>query len=336
MAELIRWGIIGTGTIARKFAEGLAFARGAELRAVGSRTRDTAEAFGERYQIPNRHESYESLAADPEVDVVYIATPHPWHKENSMLCLRAGKAVLCEKPFTVNQEEALELVACARAEKRFLMEAMWTRFLPVIGEVRRLVQSGAIGRPVLMRGDFGFYGDYEEDKSAFLPELAGGALLDVGIYPISLASMIFGSSPSDIISAASLGRLGTDELNVVTLVYPQGEMAITSSAIRLETPQDAVITGEKGSIHIHAPFWCAEKITVSLEGKEPEVIEMPLQGNGYNYEAEAVMEALLADELESPLMPLDESIALMGILDKARKQWGLRYPMERGEWNNRV
>lgn len=328
MADMIRWGIIGTGTIARKFAEGLPFAKGAELRAVGSRSRETAEAFGERYQVPNRHESYEALAADPEVDAVYIATPHPMHKANSMLCLQAGKAVLCEKPFTVNEREARELVACARAEKQFLMEAMWTRFLPVIVEVRRIVESGVIGRPILLRGDFGFYGDYEEDKSAFVPELAGGALLDVGIYPISLASMIFGDKPSKIVSAATLGKLGTDELNAVTLVYPGGEMAITSSAIRLETPQDAVISGEKGSIHIHAPFWCAEKITLAIEGKEPEVIEMPLKGNGYNYEAEAVIEALRAGELESPVMPLDESIALMGIMDEARKQWGLRYPME--------
>lgn len=328
MMDVIRWGIIGTGTIAGKFAEGLKFAAGARLHAVGSRTRAAAEAFGHRHEVPRCHDSYESLAADPEVDVVYIATPHPMHKGNAMLCLKNGKAVLCEKPFTVNQGEAEELVACARAEKRFLMEAMWTRFLPVIGEVRRLLQSGAIGTPRLMRGDFGFYGDYEEDKSAFIPELAGGALLDVGIYPISLAAMIFGDKPEQIVSAARLGKFGTDELNAVTLVYPGGEMAITSSAIRLETPQDAVITGDKGSIHLHAPFWCAEKITLHVDGQEPEEIEMPLHGNGYNYEAEAVMEALRAGALESPLMPLDESIALMGILDTARKQWGLRYPME--------
>lgn len=328
MTDSIRWGILGTGTIARKFAEGLRFAKGAELRAVGSRSMETAVQFAEQYQVPNRHACYESLAADPEVDVVYIATPHPMHKDNSMLCLKAGKAVLCEKPFTVNRDEAEALADCAREAKCFLMEAMWTRFLPVICEVRRLLQEGVIGQVRLIRGDFGFWGDYEEDKSAFLPELAGGALLDVGIYPLSLAAMVFGAYPAKVLSAATFGKYGTDELNAVTLVYPDGGLALVSSAIRLETPQDAVITGDKGSIHIHAPFWCAEKITVSTNGKTPEVIEMPLHGNGYNYEAEAVMEAMREGRLESPVMPLDESIALVALMDQIRAQWKLRYPVE--------
>ncbi|HNZ48654.1 MAG TPA: Gfo/Idh/MocA family oxidoreductase [Candidatus Hydrogenedentes bacterium] len=328
MTDSIRWGILGTGTIARKFAEGLRFAKGAELRAVGSRSMETAVQFAEQYQVPNRHACYESLAADPEVDVVYIATPHPMHKNNSMLCLNAGKAVLCEKPFTVNREEAEALADCARETGRFLMEAMWTRFIPVICEVRRLLREGVLGQVRLIRGDFGFCGDYEEDKSAFLPELAGGALLDVGIYPLSLASMVFGAYPAKVLSAATFGKYGTDELNAVTLVYPDGGLALVSSAIRLETPQDAVITGDKGSIHIHAPFWCAEKITVSVGGSAPEVIEMPLYGNGYNYEAEAVMEAMREGRLESPVMPLYESIALVALMDEIRAQWKLRYPVE--------
>lgn len=328
MTDTIRWGILGTGNIAHQFAEGLKSARGAALHAVGSRTQSKADAFGETFAIPRRYASYEALAADPEVDVVYVATPHPMHKDNSILCLEAGKAVLCEKPFTINRMEAEAVVACARAGKRFLMEAMWTRFLPTLVKTRELLAGGVIGRPLMVRADFGFRADINEESRLFAPEMGGGGLLDVGIYPISLAAMVFGTQPDRIASVAALGVTGVDEQNVVAFRYPDGGIAITASAIRTNTPQDAHILGENGSIYLHAPYWRGTALTVNVNGKTPEILEPALDGNGYNYQAEAVMACMRAGEIECDIMPLDDTIAIMGILDAARAQWGLKYPME--------
>ncbi len=328
MSERIRWGILGAGNIAHQFAEGLKSAQGAELRAVGSRSRENAERFGELFDIPHRHASYAALAADPEVDVVYVATPHPMHKDNAMLCLEAGKAVLCEKPFTVNQSEARVAVDCARRNKCFLMEAMWTRFLPVLEKTRAWLREGVIGEPLMVRADFGFRADYNEDGRLFLPELAGGGLLDVGIYPISLAAMVLGVHPVEVTSLAVLGASGVDEQNSVVFKYGSGAMAATTSALRVTTPQDAHILGAEGSIYLHSPFWRGDTATLSLSGREAEVFHFPMEGNGYNYQANAVMECLRAGKTECEVMSLDDSIAIMGILDAARAQWGLRYPME--------
>lgn len=328
MSDIIRWGILGTGNIARQFAEGLKFAKGAALHAVGSRTRESAETFGNLFHVPHRYGSYEALANDPDVDVIYIATPHPMHKSNSIRCLEAGKAVLCEKPFTINRNEAEELVACARRNNRFLMEAMWTRFLPVVRQAAAWVREGAIGDVRMIRADFGFRAAYEEEPSLFNPAMGGGGLLDVGIYPISLAAMFLGVNPVTITSLAHIGPTGVDEQNMVLLQYAGGAIAVAAGAVRTETPQDACIIGEKGFITLHPLFWRGEKATLSLNEGEPETVHLPLVGNGYNYEAEAVMECLRSGKTECDLMPLDDSVALMGILDTARAQWGLRYPME--------
>lgn len=328
MDTAIRWGILGTGNIAHQFAKGLAFARGAVLQAVGSRTQDNAESFGDTYAIPNRHASYEALAADPTVDVVYVATPHPMHKPNSILCLEAGKAVLCEKPFTINQAEARDVVACARKNKKFLMEAMWTRFLPTMQKTREWIQEGVIGKLRMVRADFGFRADYNEESRLFAPSMGGGGLLDVGIYPISIASMVLGPSPVELVSLVEIGPTGVDDQNMVAFKYADGAIAITSSAVRTNTPQDAVILGEKGYIHLHSPFWRGETVTLYVDGCDPETLHLSLVGNGYNYQAEAVMECLRQNQLECPIMSLDETVAIMGILDQARDQWHLRYPME--------
>ena len=179
MITPIRWGILGPGSIANQFAKGLQAAPDGQLVAVGSRDLQRAEAFAEQYDAPNRHGSYEELVADPEVDAIYVATPHPFHKENSILCLEAGKAVLCEKPFTVNAAEAAEIVAVARAKKVFLMEAMWSRYLPIIVQVRKWLDEGAIGEPLQVNADFGFRAGVNPEGRLFSPALAGGALLDV-------------------------------------------------------------------------------------------------------------------------------------------------------------
>lgn len=328
MSDTIRWGILGTGNIARQFAEGLKSARGAALQAVGSRTREGAETFGEAFNVPHRHASYEALAADPDVDVVYVATPHPLHKGNSILCLEAGKAVLCEKPFTINRREAEEVVACARRHNLFLMEAMWTRFLPTVMQAAAWVREGVIGEVRMVRADFGFRADYKEESRLFAPEMGGGGLLDVGIYPISLAAMVLGAHPVKVTSMAVLGPTGVDDQNMVALQYANGAIAVAASAVRTETPQDACIIGEKGFITLHPLFWKGDTVTLTVHGSEPETRVLPLAGNGYNYEAEAVMDCMRAGKTECDVMGLEDTVALMGILDTARSQWGLRYPME--------
>jgi len=328
MKARIRWGILGTGNIARQFAAGLQVLADAELMAVGSRTQKSADAFADQFQIPHRHPSYEALAQDPDVDVIYIATPHPMHHPNALLCLDSGKAVLCEKPFTINQKEAAEVVARARAKGLFLMEAMWTRFLPTLNQTRDWLAQGIIGKPLMVRADFGFRAEVNEEGRLFAPEYGGGGLLDVGIYPISLAAMVFGAHPEETAALAHIGMTGVDDQNAVIFKYANGGIAITASAIRTNTPQDAIIMGENGSIFLHAPFWRGSGVTLNITGREPEVFDFPLVGNGYNYQAQAVMDCLRAGLTECSIMPLDETVAIMGILDAARAQWGVKYPME--------
>ena len=326
MAETVRWGILSTGSIARKFAQGLAALDDAELVAVGSRAPESAAAFADELGVPRRHASYAELANDPDVDVIYVATPHPFHKENSLLCLRAGKAVLCEKPFAINSSDAQEVVACARAEGRFLMEAMWTRFVPAVARVRQLLADGAIGEVRLMRADFCFRAGWNPQGRLLNPQLGGGGLLDVGIYTVSLASMVYGAQPTRLASLCHIGETGVDEQAAVILAYDQGQLASLTCAVRTSTPHEAVLYGTDGHIHIHHPFWHATRLTVA--GKEPQDIELPYPGNGYTCEAAEVGRCLREGRLESPIMPLDETVAILHTLDRIREQWGLRYPME--------
>lgn len=327
MTAQFRWGILGAGSIARKFVTGVQALADHAVVAVGSRQQATADKFADDFKIPHRHASYEALAADPEVDAIYVATPHPMHKENTLTCLRAGKAVLCEKPFTINAAETQELIAEARQRKLFLMEAMWTRFIPIVREAHRLIKEGAIGPVRMISADFGFRAGFDPTSRAFDPALGGGALLDVGIYPLSLASMILGT-PDRIAGLAELGQTGVDEQSAFILGYPQGQLAILSTAVRTNTPHDAVIMGETGMIRLHPPFWIPKRMTLTVSGKGAQEIEIPYTANGYNYEAAEVATCVRAGKLESAIMPLDESLAIMQTMDAIRAQWGMKYPME--------
>ncbi|MBN1310388.1 MAG: Gfo/Idh/MocA family oxidoreductase [Anaerolineae bacterium] len=327
MTDKIRWGIMSTGYIATEFAKALAILPDAEMAAVGSRSQASADAFGMRFDIPHRHAGYEALAEDPDVDVVYIGTPHNLHRENALLCLDAGKAVLCEKPFTINAAEAQEIIEVARRKQLFLMEAMWTRFIPAIRKIRGMLADGVIGEPRMVMAEFGFRPPFEPDGRLFDPQLGGGALLDLGIYPITLAWLIFGP-PQEIVSRASIGATGVDEQNAVVLSYGQGQLAVLASSLQAETPQEAHIIGTQGRIRIHAQWWHPTMFTLSLNGREDQTITVPMGGNGYNYEAAEVMSCLRAGKPESNVMPLDESLAIMKILDQLRAQWGMSYPME--------
>jgi len=323
----IRWGILGTGRVAGLFAEGLALVEGAEITAVGSRTQASAETFGDRFGVPHRFGSYEQLAHCPDVDVVYVSTPHVHHHPNTLLCLRAGKHVVCEKPFTLNAREARELVACARERGLFLMEAMWTRFFPVMERVRSILRAGTIGEVRMLLADFGFSAPFDPAGRLFNPALGGGALLDVGVYTVSLASMVLGR-PSRIAGLAHIGQTGVDEQGAFILGYPEGQLAVLSAAVRTATPRGATLVGTRGQIEIPMPFWSPPLMILRVEGEPDQRIELPYAGNGYDYTAAEVVRCLSAGALESDRMPLDESVAIMETLDAIRAQWGLRYPGE--------
>jgi predicted dehydrogenase len=326
--DAIRWGILGTGGIARKFAEALALLPDARMTAVGSRTPASAASFGAKWKIPNRHGSYTALMADPEVDAVYIATPHVLHRENALGCLTAGKAVLCEKPFTINARQAEEVIALARKKRIFLMEAMWTRFLPVFVKIRSLLAEGAIGEVRQVQADFAFRADFDPKGRLFDPALGGGALLDIGVYPVSLASMVFAEAPQRIASLAVLGATGVDEQSAAVMEYSAGRLAVISFSLRFTSPQEACIIGTAGQIRIHRPWWHADSITISRGGRDEETITLPNLGNGYPHEAVEVMECLRGGKLESRVMPLDETLHIMQTLDAIRAEWGLKYPGE--------
>lgn len=325
--ETIRWGILGTGRIAADFATGLSSLPDAELAAVGSRSAASAAAFADRFGATRRHGGYHALAADPAVDIVYVATPHPLHHANARLCLEAGKAVLCEKPFTLNAGQARDLVGLARERRLFLMEAMWTRFLPAIVEIRRLVSEGAIGEVRHLTADFGFRKEFDPRHRLFDPALGGGALLDIGVYLVSLASMLFGP-PAEMRSLAGIGATGVDEQAALLFGYGDGRFAQLTATIATATPQAATIVGDGGWITIHPLWWKATAFTLARSGHAPETFDRPFEGNGYTHEAVEAGRCLRAGEVESPGMPLDETIAVIETLDRVRAEWGLRYPAE--------
>ena len=327
MSEKIRWGILGPGGIAHKFATGLKAIPDTEIVAVGSRDLRRANTFADTFNVPHRHGSYDELANNPGVDVIYVATPHPFHKACAMLCLEAGKAVLCEKPFTVDAEQAESLIACARKHKQFLMEAMWTRFIPIMVQVREWLTDSVIGEPRMLTADFGNQVPMTVENMKgrlFAPELAGGAMLDIGVYTVSLASMVFGV-PTKITSLAHIGETGVDEQAAVLLGYDAGQIASLSCAITTRTSQDARIFGTKGAIHI-PNFSRATSATLEISGKEPLQIEVPFTDNGFEYQILEVNNCLRAGKLESDVMPLDESLSIVKTMDTVREQWGLKYP----------
>lgn len=325
--DVIRWGIIGTGNIASVFAKGLTSLADAKLVAVGSRTQESAQRFAERFHVPRAYSSYTALAHDPDVDIVYISTPHALHYDNTMLCLRAGKAVLCEKPFAINAREAAEMIATARERGLFLMEAMWTRFLPVMVRLRELLADHAIGEIRMLQADFGFRTNVNPQSRLFDPALGGGGLLDVGVYCVSLASHLFGP-PDQIVGLAEIGTTGVDEQGAVLLGYPGGQLAVLSTAIRTSTPHEATIMGTDGMIRLNRAWWKGTDLTLMRNGHEAETIACPMEGNGYNYEAAEAGRCLRAGKLESAIMPLDETLAIMRTLDQIRAQWGVRYPSD--------
>ncbi len=248
--------------------------------------------------------------------------------ENTLLALDSGKAVLCEKPFAMNASQAERMIDAAKKANVFLMEAMWTRFIPLTVEIRRLIENSAIGRLRFFQADFGFATDRGPEGRTLNPDLGGGALLDVGIYPISFASMLFSSQPEKISSHAHIGTTGVDEQSAYLFTYDDDQLAVLSSAVTTQTPGRAVIAGANGMIKIHPAFYRAEKATLVTGDNKETVIEKPLESNGYNYQAAEVHDCLRRRTLQNDIISLTESLAIMQTMDKIRRQWGLKYPGE--------
>lgn len=321
---VLRWGILGTGGIAHSFMEGLRATPTAQVTAVGSRTPERAEQFAKDWGLPRSHGDYASLAADPDVDVVYVATPHPWHHPHTLLCLRAGKHVLVEKPMAMNALQVAEMTAAARESGRFLMEAMWTRFLPLHRRVRELVDNGAIGELHQLSADFGVSAPYDPDHRLFNADLGGGALLDLGVYPLALASWYLG----ELTVVGATRRLSPDRMvdtQTTVLVRGSGGAAgLLSCASLTSTPGRAVLAGSRGWLEI-PQFWAGTSAVLHRNGHEPEEIRRPLRANGYEYEAEEVARCVAAGLPESPDIPWSESLHLATLTDRIRDMGGLVY-----------
>jgi predicted dehydrogenase len=324
IGNTVRFGVLGTGRIAAKFTEDLARSPGCEVVAVGSRTTDRAASFGHDHAIARAYGTYEDLVADPDVDIVYVAVPHPGHRDTAMLCLEAGKPVLVEKPFTMNLAQATEVIDTARARGLFCMEAMWTRFLPSFRHIRQLLDDGQLGELKTVVAEFGVWVAKDPKSRLFDPNLGGGALLDLGIYPVSLAHLAFGA-PQQVQALSDSTFTGVDEQTSVLLHYEGGGQAILSATLGVELPNRAVIAGEDAYIEIERRWHQASSFTLTVRGGEPQLFEYPEEGNGLRYQAEEVAIRLRAGELESPVMPLDATLEVMATMDEIRAQIGLSY-----------
>ncbi len=327
MQRETRWGILATGNIAHKFAEGLAAVRGARLVACGSRNKDRARAFADQFDIPRAHGSYKALANDDEVEVVYIATPHPFHRDNALACLDGGKAVLVEKPFAVNTRQGRDIVDTARRKGLFCMEAMWTRFFPVMVELRRLLADGRIGQVRMVQADFGFRCNWDPQHRLLNPDLGGGGLLDVGIYPLSLASMVLGGFEA-VTGLAEIGDTGVDTQAGIVGRHPDDRISVLSCAVQTTTPREAWILGTEGRVHIPDPWFAPRSMTVIDPDGAEETFEPEATGNGYNHQAQAVADCLARGKTESPVMGLDETLAILETMDQLRRTWDETYPFE--------
>lgn len=324
----IRWGIIGTGGIATTLASDLRLMPDASLVAVGSRSQSTADEFGARFDVPHRHATYDDLVNDPDVDAVYVSTPHPGHHNAALSAINAGKAVLVEKPFTMNAKEASSLIDAARSRGVFLMEAMWARFLPHMVRVRELLASRALGDVRIVIADHNQWFARDPSHRLFDPALGGGALLDLGIYPVSFASMVFGT-PTRVTAVSDRAFTGVDATTSAILQYDDGAHSMVTTSLEVAGPNRAAIVGTEARIEIDATFYAPTSFTlIARDGTKVERFVGSVEGRGMQFEVAEVMACMRAGRLESDVLPLDETLAIMGTLDEIRRQIGLVYSNE--------
>ncbi|MFI8531935.1 Gfo/Idh/MocA family protein [Streptomyces aquilus] len=334
MAEQsVRWGILATGGIAAAFTADLVDLPDAEVVAVASRSEESARAFAERFGIERAYGHWGALAEDADIDVVYVATPHSAHRAAAGLCLEAGRNVLCEKAFTLNAREAEELVGLARERGSFLMEAMWMYCNPLIRQLKTLVDDGAIGEVRSVQADFGLAGPFPPSHRLRDPAQGGGALLDLGVYPVSFAQLLLGE-PSDVVARAVLSDEGVDLQTGALLSFESGALASVHCSIIGGTATSASITGSQGRIDVPYGFFFPDRFVLHRDGRDPEEFKADAAAgprNSLKHEATEVMRALRAGETESPLVPLDGTLAVMRTLDAIRDRVGVRYPGELAE-----
>ena len=319
-------GILATGWIAQKMAITLRSMTGVEMYAVASRSLQKAKEFAEKWNFTRFFGSYEAMLEDDQIDLVYIATPHSEHYDNARLCLLKGKPVLCEKAFTANARQAEELLNLAKEKKVFIAEAIWTRYMPLSKTINKVLADGIIGEPKVLSANLGYLiADKERLRQ---PVLAGGALLDIGIYPLNFASMVFGTDIKEIVSSCIKLDTGVDAQHTISLTFNDGKMATLYSTILAKTDRQGIISGEKGYLivdNINNP----QRITV-FNGNYEVVTwyDCPPQITGYEYQVYAAMEALKNGWIESPDMPHAETLRIMRLMDSLRKEWGVYYPFD--------
>lgn len=322
-----RWGIIGPGRIAHRFAAALDAVNGAELTAVASRSRERADHFASKYNARKAYDTYEALAADPDVDAIYVATPHSHHQEHATLALEAGKPVLCEKPLTANAKQAQALIELARSRDLFLMEALWTRFLPIYEVIRSWLVEGLIGDLTLLTSSFGYRVPFDANGRLFDPELAGGVLLDMGVYNVAISQWVCRANAVSFAALSRLGQTGVDELTAVTLTYGSGVVSQFTCNIRATTVNDFTIYGTDGHIRIGPTFWDASTSTLTRSGNAvTETRSHRL--NGFEYQIAEAIRCIGEGLTESPIMSHADTLANMDLMDRIRDRVGLRYPFE--------
>jgi predicted dehydrogenase len=321
------WGIIGPGKIAAKFAAALRLAGNTTLKAVASRDITRAQTFASAHGAEQVYDNYEQLAADPTVDAIYIATPHGFHAEHSLICLQQGKAVLCEKPLALNAREVTGMIAASRRHDVFLMEAMWTRFLPLMEQTTNMIAAGKIGQLKYIRADFGFLAPFQPASRLYDLRLGGGSLLDIGIYPLFLCLHLLGK-PDDIRASGHLAPTGSDETCHALLTYNDGRSAVISSTLACQTSLTAEIAGTEGSIRIPTPWYKNDRLSWQPTGQPEETIRLEPMVNGFEYEIREVTRCLDAGLIESPSMSHAFSLTMSQTMDEIRRQIGVRYSGE--------
>jgi predicted dehydrogenase len=323
---MIRWGVVGPGAIAAGFADAMGMAEGGDIVAVASRSSERADAFADRYGIARRYGDYAALAQDGEVDAVYVATPQSRHADDTLQMLRAGKHVLCEKPFALNEVQAQGMVDEARRQNVFLMEAIWSRFLPAYRSLVDVVGSGRIGEPLLVEADFGFRRSLDPDNRLFKADLGGGGLLDLGVYPLQLCTLLLG--PVEHVSAEGvIGETGVDEQVAAVLRHGGRGLGVMKAALRVNMTCTARVSGTEGVVEIPAFMHCPNAIRV-LTPAGIDDIDGSYDGNGLRFEIAEVHRCLAEGRMESDVMPLDETLVLARTLDEIRHQIGLVFPGE--------
>lgn len=324
----IRWGIIGCGGIAHVFAKGLQKINGGTLYAVASNSEERAQRFADSYQVEQTYSNYVSLVEDPNIDAVYIATTHNFHFENIKLCLSHGKHVLCEKPLTINARQCEAVIELATQKSLFVMEAVWTRFLPAIRKLDELLNKNIIGDVVSVKADFSIAGEFESTHRLKDLSLAGGALLDLGIYPITFASLVFKEQPARVQSTAVMGETGVDEHSAYLFDYDNGKTALLSSSFIYHAPTEAVISGTKGYIRI-PEFLAAQTLHLHIEGQPESTISLPFtEEENFTFEIEHAQACIQSGLTQSDILPLSTTLSIMQTMDKLRSQWDLVYPDE--------